>query len=167
MKQVRETSAAKSISAWVILKKGKEIATVHAYYGNTVMVDVWDAGPNSTGPQQGRASGYGYDKQTAALAGLTIGHVRMYDHSEQDDTTRKLLKQYHKALDNWSPNDTCTRIELDEMWRNKIEKLGMRFANHEKATLPTGETYYRYGSLYYESGLDRLGLMGFTVIRAI
>lgn len=45
--QVRETSAGKSISAWVILnKKGVHVATVNAHYskGGRVSVDVWNMG---------------------------------------------------------------------------------------------------------------------------
>lgn len=45
--QVRETSAGKSISAWVILnKKGVHVATVNAHYSNggRVSVDVWNMG---------------------------------------------------------------------------------------------------------------------------
>lgn len=45
--QVRETSAGKSISAWVIMnKKGVHVATVNAHYSNSgrVSVDVWNLG---------------------------------------------------------------------------------------------------------------------------
>lgn len=50
--QVRETSAGKSISAWVILnKKGVHVATVNAHYSNggRVSVDVWNIGAASVG----------------------------------------------------------------------------------------------------------------------
>lgn len=46
-KQARETTAGKSISAWVILnKKGQHVATVNAHYssGGRVSVDVWNIG---------------------------------------------------------------------------------------------------------------------------
>lgn len=46
-KQVRETTAGASISAWVILnKKGQHVATVNAHYSNggRVSVDVWNMG---------------------------------------------------------------------------------------------------------------------------
>lgn len=46
-KQVRETAAGKSISAWIVLnKKGKHVATVNAYYpnGGGCSVDVWNLG---------------------------------------------------------------------------------------------------------------------------
>lgn len=50
--QVRETSAGKSISAWVILnKKGVHVATVNAHYSNggRVSVDVWNIGTAAVG----------------------------------------------------------------------------------------------------------------------
>lgn len=50
--QARETSAGKSISAWVILnKKGVHVATVNAHYGNggRVSVDVWNIGTAAVG----------------------------------------------------------------------------------------------------------------------
>lgn len=106
---IRDTAAAKSVSAWVILKRGKEVATVRAHYGNggSVTVNVWqrsDAAErsakateryghpleatdkyNSPGSYQAdRAGGYGYDKFTAALGGMWIDGHRMSDHSSRD-----------------------------------------------------------------------------------
>lgn len=48
-KQVRETAAGKSVSAWVVLnRKGQHVATVNAHYGNnSVSVDVWNLGQNA------------------------------------------------------------------------------------------------------------------------
>lgn len=49
--QVRETSAGKSVSAFVVLsKKGAHIATVNAHYSNggRVSVDVWNVGDRTT-----------------------------------------------------------------------------------------------------------------------
>lgn len=80
MKQVRETKSGGEISAWIILNKKKEhVATVQAFYGQTVLVDVWHM-KSDTPLQQGKASGYGYDKFTAALSGLVIDGHEMTDH---------------------------------------------------------------------------------------
>ena len=92
-KQVRETAAGKVISAWVILRAdGTHVATVHAHYGAAVTVDVWNehgvgnptaderAVAGDHGPLQGRASGYGYDRLTAALTHLPIDGVVLVDH---------------------------------------------------------------------------------------
>lgn len=49
--QVRETSAGKSISAYVVLnKKGEHVATVQGHYSNSgrVTVDVWNVGDRTT-----------------------------------------------------------------------------------------------------------------------
>ena len=48
--QARETKAGKSISAWVVLKRGKHVATVNAHFsdGGKVSVDVWNLGDSAT-----------------------------------------------------------------------------------------------------------------------
>lgn len=73
-KYVADKSAAKAISAYVILnRKGEFVAKVQAHFGNSrVTVNVFD---DKAGFQRATASGYGYDKFSAALSGLTIdGH---------------------------------------------------------------------------------------------
>lgn len=62
-KQVRETTAGKSISAYVVLNKaGRHVATVQAHYGNggTVTVDVWNIGDTTT-KRSAEAMGYTFD----------------------------------------------------------------------------------------------------------
>ncbi len=142
MKQVRETAAAKSISAWVILKEGKEIATVQAYYSNAgvVQADVWDA-LTGTLSHQRRAGGYGYDKLTAAMSGAWIGGIQIYDHSVHCEAA---MKEY-----------------LAEGHERAVEELfGVQFANWSRET-------GKYESCFYHSGLDRLKSFGFQVIQAI
>jgi hypothetical protein len=88
MKQVRETKAGKSISAWVITRDARHVATVQAHYGNSgrVQVDVWHNSTMRDGTfpelQQASASGYGYDKFTAALRGMKIDGITLHDHAE-------------------------------------------------------------------------------------
>ena len=146
MKQVRETAAGKSISAWVVLKNGKEVATVQAHYGQSrVMVDVWDYGKEL---QQGHAGGYGYDKFTAALRGLIIDGQTMYDHCGQNDETKKILADYKAGKINQKQAD------------NKAKKIGARFANWR-------QDENKYSGLYMLDGLNRLSAIGYTVIQAI
>ena len=79
MKQVRESKAAQSLSVYIVLKGKRHVATVQAHYGESrCQVDVWHM--DSTPLQQGSASGYGYDKFTAALSGLTIDGHTLGDH---------------------------------------------------------------------------------------
>lgn len=146
MKQVRETAAGKSISAWVIInKKNVHIATVQAHFGNSeARVDVWGIG---TMLHQGKAGGYGYDKMTAAMAGAVIDGIKLYDHcgGHNDKAIEKALAQYNK----------------DKTLQNKIEKrLGARFTNWSSEK-------QAYTSLYYCSGLDRLSALGYRIIQAI
>lgn len=148
MKQVRETAAGQAISAWIILKEGKHIGTVHAHYSNggVCTVNVWD---RNTPPQFGKAGGYGYDKFTAALSGMTIDGVRMYDHSVGDENTACILKEYQRVF---------TEGEYTEAIVNHAKGLGMKFANY---------SIKGWSSCHYIGGLDRLKALGYTVIQAI
>ena len=80
MKQVRETRAGLTISVHIILKKGKEVARVHAHHGGVVQVDVFD---NGELVHQGRAGGGGYDRFTAALAGAVIQGHELTNHCDR------------------------------------------------------------------------------------
>ena len=148
MKQVRETVAGKSISAWVILKKGKEVAAVQAHYSNSrVLINIWDKA-SGYDMQVGSAGGYGYDKFTSALSGLTIGGITLNDHCGTDKRTTRLLKAYH--------NGTITLEQAEK----RAAKIGARFANWQT---DKGQ----WMSLFLEPGLDKLKCLGFTVIQAI
>ena len=144
-KRVNETKAGVSIAAWVILdKKGNLAAKVHAHFADSgvVTVDVYNL--DGTPLQQGRASGWGYDKLTAALSGVTIAGVKIYDHcggfaDEEIALKARMVKAYAKNPD---------------AAEKRAAKLGMRFANG-------GD------SCFFISGLDRLLAFGFTVIQAI
>lgn len=137
MKQVRETKSGKEIAAWIILnKKNQHVATVQAYYGNRVQVDVWHM-TGDTKLQQGSASGYGYDKFTAALSGLIIDGHKMTDHCG-------------------------ARIDNKEgVWPYEAKpKKGYHFANYSQEK-------GGYTSCYRLSGLDYLKAFDYKVIQAI
>lgn len=166
----------------VLNKKGQHVATVNAHFGNggRVSVDVWnigeavgrcyqtaaklgklsrasiDGGQDSAwslfGLQQSSASGYGYDKFAAALAGLIIDGHTLANHCGQVPEAEKaraaLLKRYAKA-DN---------IGDGRAWDEKAKRIGARFANWRDG---------RYQSLHFETGLRRLETLGYQVIQAI
>lgn len=159
-KQVREMAAAKSISAYVILKDGRHVATVQSHYGDgRCMVDVW---PEHGELQQSTASGYGYDLFTAALSHHTIDGVKLYDHSGIDDESKRMLAEFTADVQN--KDDRFTPVQISNLWESKVKKLGMRFANHRKTEDGNG---YIWGSLHYIGGLERLEAMGYTIISAI
>lgn len=168
-KQVRETAPAKQISAFVILSpECREVATVQAYFsaGGACWVDVW--GP-STIIHQGRVSGYGYDKFTAALAGAVIDGIRMADHSATDEESQELLHQYHMNMKaHFAKEHHPTR---QQYWDKRVAERGMYFANFQRVEVPdiqgNTEPVVMAQSLFLKSGLDRLEAMGYKVFRAI
>lgn len=139
MQQVRETKAGRAIGAFVIFNRiGQHVATVQAHYGNSrVNVDIWhtDGAPL----QQSSASGYGYDKFTAAISGLTIDGHSMTDHCGEQRKPPRGKKCWQRGA--------------------RIPK-GYSFANWS-AELNGWRNCYR------EAGLSYLTAIGCTVIRAI
>lgn len=98
-KYVRETTAAKALSAYVILKNGRHVATVQVFHGSTCLVNIWqesaayirsakarkeftddNAAYHAYGFQRSTAGGYGYDKLTSALSGMIIDGHELTDH---------------------------------------------------------------------------------------
>lgn len=193
---VRDSKQAQALSSFVILdKKGKHVATVQAHYRESlVKVDVWQESiaidnccmrehlwaklpkdvdyKNSAWDmwhfQQGRASGYGYDKFTAALAGLIIDGHTMADHCgqvlEAEKARASLLKRYwsamHSSQKHILPEHYKSALQTQKEWDAKAARLGCRFANWRSET-------NSYGSLHFASGLDRLEMLGYRVIRAL
>lgn len=159
-KYVRETKAGKSISAWIITKGTRYVATVQSHYsdGGSVLVNVFqtDAAAQKsakvlgkpwppknfdsdfTGFLYGRAGGYGYDKFTAAISGLVIDGHRMSNHCG--------ASKKPPAAGVW-PRDA------------KAPK-GWRFANYDKER-------DGYRNLYRIEGLHYLEAIGYTVHSAI
>lgn len=161
-KYVSDTAAGKSISAWIIMKRRRHIATVRAHFSNggTCTVNVFNHGDKNksaaeNGFQHGSASGYGYDKLIAALSGLKIDGHRLTNHCEGS-------KQ--------SPDG--------RLWpRDAVAPKGWHFANwtsfnfvkkgedSERVELPKSQQ--GYSSCYRESGLKYLEAIGYQVIQAI
>lgn len=105
--------------------------------------------------QQGAAGGHGYDKLTAAMAGIWIDGHRLADHCGTAEPAAekqrvRLLRAYEKA---------AAEPDFDHApWKEKAAKIGATFANYRDG---------RYRNLYFEPGLDRLRTLSYRVIQAI
>lgn len=153
-KYVRETKAGKSVSAWVVLKRHKQIATVQAHYsdGGTTLVNVFNYGKSKSAEthpfQSATAGGYGYDKLTAALSGLVIDGHELTDHCGRNRKPEagKLFPNTSNPPKGWQYSNF--------VWRD---------SHGEK--LPADKQGYE--SCYRLPGLKYLEAIGYTVIQAI
>ena len=159
MKQVRESS---DVSVSIVLNEKREhVATVQTRHSKSgaVQCDVWSIAPGDkhlTLTHQKKATGYGYDKAAAALAGAVIDGVGIADHCGKSDAGTESLKSwiwdsYNQAVNTGSPV---------EPFITKARENGFNFANWSNEN-------NRYISLHITSGLDRLERIGYTVIQGI
>ena len=182
-KQVRETKAGKLISAYLILKNGEEIATVHSYYGDTLLLDVYESGKGLV--YQGRAGGCGYDKFTAALAGAEIDGHKLTDHSAKRvplPKGKKLFPKSFKAppgyglanygsefegmrVGRWLDEDSgkyVWSVELSQEEQDKTGKRSRPLTEEEIKRVKSG-----YYDCYRKSGFDYLKDFGYKVIQVL
>ena len=122
-KYVRETAAGKSISAYVITKGARDVATVQVHFSNggRCLVNIWQTdeaakrcaryfvpgkyhiqGYSSFSFQYATAGGYGYDKLTSALSTLYVDGHELTDHCSRKRAPkppkgRKLFPRDFKA----------------------------------------------------------------------
>lgn len=165
-KYVSETAGGKSVSAYVIMKGARHVATVNAYFGpgGSVLVNVFNVGdkaaqrcciarkkpwpPTERGDglffQSGRAGGYGYDKFAAALSGTIIDGHEISDHCAR---SIKPPKGHTLFPEGFKP------------------PKGYRLANWRGSNESDKERGYM--SCYRMSGLDYLRELGYQVINAI
>lgn len=157
-KYVHDTAAGRSIEAWVILRDGNHIATVRAAYSNSgrVLVNIYHVG-GGTEFQHGSAGGYGYDKLTAALRGLTVDGHTLTDH----------------CAENLPPP------EGHKVWpKGSTPPQGYEFANYHPEFLTFGFDPEKhpnphfcgeegYSSCYRISGLKYLEAFGYEIIQAV
>lgn len=197
-KYVTETKAGKSISAYVILNKsGKQVATVRAHFsdGGTCLVNVWD---NATPEMQhATASGYGYDKFTSALSGMTIDGHSLSNHSSRDGAPKppkgrvtfprdyKPRKGYSLANFAHVSKATGGRLYIDH-WRDlACDAMGVARPESAHMDLTDWEVIQEkafqlesewkvsddcesgYTDCYKESGLKYLEAIGYRVMKAI
>lgn len=131
------------------LKKGYAIinvaypATGHGERPLTVfVVDAFGAGDRTC--TSGTARGYGYDKLTAALVGLSVDGVEFTDHCAIDTYAARMLKRARSGT---------PTLEL-----LKGKGRAYDFANWSD----TGPT-----SCYRKSGMDVLRALGYVIIQGV
>lgn len=173
MQQIREKS---NVTAFVVhSKKGEHVATVQYFYGRggAVQCDVWARKEGETWlslVHQQKAGGYGYDKAAAALSGAIIEGYKMANHcghvEEKGEKARhKLLAAYKKA----TARGAITR-EKEADFVKKAERIGCNFANYTKQDFCEAfadKEFYSYKNLHNAQGLERLRLLGFSIIQVI
>lgn len=175
---VTDKAAAKSISAFIVLnRKGDYVATVRIHYGNsTVLANIHQTdsaarkcfalahGLDSVasneigrtayklfGFQHGKASGYGYDKATAALAGLMLdGHV---------------ITNHCSRLDAPKPPRGRKSFPRDYKPRKGYSLANWRTRDFDGRDLPDNEAGYQ--DCYRDSGLKYLESIGYRIHQAI
>jgi hypothetical protein len=157
--RVDETAAGKQIAAYVILdKKGAYVGKCLVHHGNgRTIVNLWDwTNREQSNYQEGIAKGYGYDRFTSALDGLTFGGVELHDHCDQTDASRRAMAQYKRL-----PLDVRTTYAHPQLqaFGKRWARRGVDFSNYSQSS--------GYGSAYMIPGLKRLEAMGYQVIQAI
>lgn len=115
------------------------------------------------GFQQSSVGGYGYDKRAAALAGLIIDGHTIADHCGQVPEAEKpraaLLRAYRRAV----VGNAVKTPEARAGWQQKAKRIGCHFTNWQQ----DADGCEGWTSLYFEQGLGRLAMLGYTVISAI
>lgn len=157
MRYVSDTKAGKSISAYLIFdNKGKLAGKINAHFSDAGVcwVQLWDwtNEHKRTDIQDGKASGYGYDKFTAALSGMTFAGRTIADHSDTSELTKRALAAYNQLVA--KTGEGYKQPEFFARWA----KRGVDFANYRDG---------RYGSAYLIPGVKGLGAQGFKVMQAI
>ncbi len=181
-KYVRETVAGKSISAYVIMKGSRRVATVQAHFSNggTCLVNVWQESKAATKSaaarekigqpfkvkkyesasmfQHARATGYGYDKFGSALSGMIID-----GHEMTDSCSRRGAPKPPKGRKTFPGDMKAPRGYHFANWADGSRK------NHAGEPVYSGmaETECGYLDCYRDAGLKYLEAIGYTVIQAI
>jgi hypothetical protein len=194
-KYVRETKAGRSIAAWIVTNgRGELVANIQAHFSDSggVTVNAWDMATD--GVQIGRATGYGYDKLTAALAGMKIGGHTLSNHCEVQKKKPRgapLFPRDYKTPRGYSLANFSLRVRDDSEspWRRltmdeqratrfmdwppeKRAELSNEFGERENANklaamAARGDILTGYDSCFKRSGLDYLRARGLRVFQAI
>lgn len=140
MRRLYETSAFKSVSAYVVMKGSKYIAKVLAHHGEgSCTVEVVDM-TGGDGIQHGKARGYGYDRFSSALGGMVIDG--------------------HKLADNCGVSAKLPKGK--KLFPESFRKKGYDLGNFRQVDGESG-----YISCYQKPGLKYLESLGYQVIQVI
>lgn len=194
-KQVRETAAGKSVSAYVILnRKGEHVATVQAHFsdGGTCTVDVWNHGD---GPAKRSAEAMGYvfgpDDRVVGnetkgkpahagdyaykVAGLQQGRAGGYGYDKFTAALSGLIIDGHAMSDHCGGRKSPPKGRTT--WpRDAKAPRGYSFNNFqtftygkdgERVALGPDSPAYGYSSCYRLEGFKYLEAFGYRVIQAI
>lgn len=137
-----------SVRAFVILKGKRVVAQIHIKFpsdgAGRMTGEVWSNSEKDARFQKASAGGYGYDKQTALLSGLTIDGHKLSNHCGGD-------KKAH-ASGVWPKGAKCPK--------------GYYFVNWKEVKNEAGEVVASgYSSCYRKSGLEYLTAIGYNVIQ--
>jgi hypothetical protein len=158
-KYIRDTKAAQAIDVYVIMKGARHVATVQAYWSAlTLLVNVWHP-RGACEMQRGKASGYGYDKFTAALSGLVIDGHTMADHCGKRLKPPR-GKTYFPTSYKPPRGYRLTNYGL-------YDAQGKRWPAFNLGDTPEGALTPGYSDCFKESGLNYLTALGYTVIEGI
>jgi len=125
--------------AWVVFKKNEHVATVRSFYSKNYVCLV---NVVSRGDIKYKKGG----SLVEALQGLYVENVELKGYCSTDTKTEKILNLYKNK-----------KLSLKQA-RKKADKIGAYFANWKGSF---------FNNLYYLEGLERLTVLGYTVIQAI
>lgn len=194
-KYVQDSSAAKSLSAYVIMKGKRHVATVQAHYTQSrclVNIRQDDTGNRACQKlagdsadyyfQSGSAYGYGYDKFTAALRGLIIDGHELTDHCGRNRKPPRGLRLWPRGGKAPKGYQFANYVEIDRATGKRIDRQQLRIDGWQQLGDSADESAVRqymadelakldiesgYADCFRESGLDYLKAIGYSVILAI
>lgn len=189
-KQVRETKAAQSIRAIVVLnKKGEHVATVQSHYadGGTVIVDVWNEGDATkrcfdTADKLGKVSQASRDDRAESewrLFGLQQGRAGGGGYDKLAAALSGLMIDGHTMADHCGqvPEAEKARAKLLADYRKAFNAAGglspadddvwQKKAAKLGCRFANWSTPEGWQSLHFIAGLDRLEALGYKIITAI